>query len=487
MTIVVASTLAAYKCVDGQDDAWLTHAEAWQARGDVEWFVALQVGHGHDHKFEPLRRRLAELDATVWTFSVDDGFDQVTSAQRLQGICMGRNMAHEFVNRDRRRSHLLFLDSDTEVPADAIDRLLEVDHPVVGGHVPTYCLDGPAVQDCGGMDVREHMNTAGFLMLTREAVRRIRWGWSEDDGLTDDPWTQDLAERVGLGKTWVRHDVVARHQPESISPIERRGGDLSIVRDGEPIATGTGLPGKKEPTHCSYVLVPFKDKPELTCALIEQLSVNGGFDSLLLFDNGSTEESALAVTNALRRLLPGMGQYHSIARPGASLTEMWNEGWELALMLAPKHATVDLAILNNDLRIPEGFLQRMSHELRKGALAEPLWMVGPDWRIGRPHNVPGEVELVEGTFRHGGIHGAAYMVKAEARRHGLPPIDEQFAWWANDDDLVFSILAAGYKVGRIRGLGFEHVGGGSQTFDEAHEIKKQAHDDLRRCIEKWGR
>lgn len=262
MSIVVASTLAAYKCDGDGDRAWLTHAAAWNARAglDVEWFCAIQAGHGHDEALADIRRELTEqIGATVWTFSIDDGAEEITSGQRLNGICTGRNLIHEFVMRAPHRSHLLLLDTDVEPPADAIERLLEVDHPIVGGHVPTYCLNGPRLscvplgphrflriaRDGIGSehsvayeeapfpedaDVREHWNTAGFLLLQRRAVKSIRWGWSIDDGATDDPWTQGLAEQVGLGQTWVRHDVVGKHHPESIWPVEKRGHDLSILR-----------------------------------------------------------------------------------------------------------------------------------------------------------------------------------------------------------------------------------------------------------------
>jgi hypothetical protein len=233
MKITVATTVAAYKCDGINELCWLEHAEAWMARGDVEIFCAVQTGQGHDHRFEKLNERLKALGATIWTFSCDDGSESITSGNRLQGICMGRNMAHEFLFRDSGRTHLLLLDSDVIPPPESIDRLLEVDHPIVGGHIPTYCLDGPKVKSDkipAGADVREHWNTAGFLCLTREAAGRIRWGWNVDEGLTDDPWTQDLAVRVGLGECWVRHDLVGRHYSEAIGAVEFRGADLSIVR-----------------------------------------------------------------------------------------------------------------------------------------------------------------------------------------------------------------------------------------------------------------
>lgn len=231
MTVLVATTVAAYKCDGIGELAWLQHSEAWRAAGH-EFFCAVQSGHGHDHNFAQLETWLEDLEATVWRFSIDTRATEITSGNRLQGICTGRNMAHEYVTTHGDITHLLLLDSDVMPCREAIDLLLEVDHPIVGGHVPTYCLDGPRVTEGvpSSADVREHWNTAGFLLLQREAVNRIRWGWSLDDGLTDDPWTQDLAVRVGLGQTWVRHDCVGIHWPPMIGPLETRGHDLTIKR-----------------------------------------------------------------------------------------------------------------------------------------------------------------------------------------------------------------------------------------------------------------
>jgi hypothetical protein len=59
--------------------------------------------------------------------------------------------------------------------------------------------------------------------------RKLRWRSDPDENLTDDPcWHQDA---LALGvPTYVRKDVVGRHHPESIGPIEGRGHDMTVVR-----------------------------------------------------------------------------------------------------------------------------------------------------------------------------------------------------------------------------------------------------------------
>jgi hypothetical protein len=278
MKVLVAATLAAYKCGPHRDpmesNAWLCTIEAWRAQGyDLQVLAVLQVGQGHDDWFEPLRNQLAHLGAEVWTFSVDDGAEAIGSHSRIPSICMGRNLAHEYVATHSDITHLLLLDSDVEPPEDGLTKLLEVDHPIVGGCVPTYGLDGPqlfcgtrrfpeALGNSYAADlprwgifreepgqprpvlvgdvprqpfpsdalVREHWNTAGCLLMRRGAALGLRWGWDPDRGMTDDPWFQDRAVALGFGQTWVRHDSLWHHHPPVIVPVERRGHDLSIFR-----------------------------------------------------------------------------------------------------------------------------------------------------------------------------------------------------------------------------------------------------------------
>jgi hypothetical protein len=259
--VLVATTLAAFKAMPDrpvmESEAWLTHGDAWRAAGH-EFFAALQIGQGHDEDLLPLHNRLLDLGAEWWTFAIGDGLNTITGRSRLKAICMGRNLIHEYFNERQDLTHLLLLDSDMEPPPEAIDRLVEVDHPIVAGHCPTYCLDGPKVvvsQAAGGLwmttdrtanigpltserpfpegaDVRSHWSSAGCWMLTRAAARRIRWGWDLDGGMTDDPFTADLAKRVGLGQMWTRHDVQVIHHPQSIGPLETRGHDLSVQSNG---------------------------------------------------------------------------------------------------------------------------------------------------------------------------------------------------------------------------------------------------------------
>lgn len=228
--ILVASTVAAYKC-DGTESRWLTHAEAWREQG-CAFFLAAQMGHGHNDRLGPLLDRVRSVDGTVWTFSLDERAERIDTNNRLTGICAGRNLCHEHLNRHQAYTHLLLLDTDIEPPADLVDRLLEPDEDMVGALIPTYQAvmgDGIPV-DRPDMDLRAHpWLPAGCILLTRPVANRLRWRWDLDRKLTDDPCFGMDAREIGIQPV-CRHDVTAEHWPPTVHHLDSRGHDLTIVR-----------------------------------------------------------------------------------------------------------------------------------------------------------------------------------------------------------------------------------------------------------------
>lgn len=227
--ILVASTIAAYKA-DGTESRWLAHAEAWREAG-CEFFLAAQVGHGHDARLDPLSTAVNAVGGTVWPFSLDEHAARIDTNNRLTGIVTGRNLCHEHLNRHKAYTHLLLLDTDISPPADLIDRLLEVDTPIVGALIPTYgavISVGRRVPSPVG-DVRSHdWLPAGCLLIQRRAALRLRWRWSLDEELTDDPCFGADARAFGYQPV-CRHDVTAEHWPPVVYHLDSRGHDLSIV------------------------------------------------------------------------------------------------------------------------------------------------------------------------------------------------------------------------------------------------------------------
>ena len=227
MTILVATTIAPYK-VDGTELNWLTHAAAWREQHDARFFAAIEVDARGMAPFERFCLRLRELGGNWWSFQIDDGASEITTENRLLRICTGRNLSTEAALRDPSVSHVLFLDSDVSPAANSIPELSRLKRPLAGGEISTYCLSGPKVITSDQKIVEEHWNTAGYLLVRRDVLRSVRWGWDPDGGLTDDHWYQQSAEKLGFGVTWVHKGIVGTHLP--LCPLETRGIDRTIHR-----------------------------------------------------------------------------------------------------------------------------------------------------------------------------------------------------------------------------------------------------------------
>lgn len=236
--IVIGTTTAPYKVLTDDDaERWFVGAEelaqtTYDATGeDVTYFAALEYdGRGMDiyQDFLAQGEELSQsphLGFDYYTFSLNDQEPELDGTNRLFRICTGRNLVHEYAQRDRDISHILFVDSDLIIPPDSVIKLLEVGRPICGGDVPSYCMNGPRVS---GYDfpVEKHWNTAGFLMIRREVFRRLRWRADIEAGSTDDPCFAMDAEAAGFGETYVRKDLIGHHK--SLVQLEHRGHDLKV-------------------------------------------------------------------------------------------------------------------------------------------------------------------------------------------------------------------------------------------------------------------
>lgn len=235
MKVLVASTMCTFavKHPDPRlSQSWLMSALTVPDGVELEYFAALELDP--NGMTEPFWSTLQQMDSKprrrgYWTFTVDDGRDQVTTQNRLHHIVTGRNLIQDYA-MGTGIDWILFLDADMQPQEDTIPRLLELNWPLVGGNVPTYALRGRQVgppRYPTEWNVQDHMNTAGYLMVHREVFRRIRWRIDPDRGMTDDPCYHADALACGW-PTFVRHDVTGTHYPESLPPLERRGYDLSV-------------------------------------------------------------------------------------------------------------------------------------------------------------------------------------------------------------------------------------------------------------------
>lgn len=229
--ICVGTTLCSFAMTKAYGwEPWLYNAEAMRLSlgEEVRFFAAIQTDARGPAIFNPLLRRLAAVGGDHWLYSLDDGRTQVTTANRLRHITTGQNLVTDYACSVG-ASHLLFMAADCCPPPDALPKLLEVNHPLVGGEVPTYCLRGNDVPGYP-FPVQEHMATAAFVLIRRDVFRFLRWRWDLETGMSDDPCLHaDALKFLGV-KTLVRKDCVGRHFPEEIGPVEQRGYDLEVVR-----------------------------------------------------------------------------------------------------------------------------------------------------------------------------------------------------------------------------------------------------------------
>lgn len=210
----------------------------------------------------------------------------------------------------------------------------------------------------------------------------------------------------------------------------------------------------QEPPTATYVVVPIKDRRDLTGALLDQLAEQGGYEKVFLFDNGSNRTTK----NWLSTLdMPGL---EVIDAAGQGIHQMWNEG--IRRSLADAQAPCNVAILNNDLVLGDRFLDGLAEGLR----SDPRCLaVCPNYD-GRPADSP-LVPLsgicagrMDGT---GGLAGFAFMVRGEMFAQGFPKFDEDLEWYFGDNELVMNIARAGGVALMVTGVDVEHVGGGGQS------------------------
>jgi GT2 family glycosyltransferase len=223
-----------------------------------------------------------------------------------------------------------------------------------------------------------------------------------------------------------------------------------------------------QPAIPSYVVIPVKNNLALTSALVAQLRDQGGYETILVFDNGSTDD-----TPGWLAAQAGRGDLIAIAAGDMTLHQMWNAGVSLS---RARHPACNIAILNNDLRIGPGFLARLGSALRADLR---LWAVSPNYD-GRP--VDG-VQYVTSTFKRGGLAGFAFMVRGEA--FDDIAFDEHFSWWYGDDDLVAQIYALSHRAGIVAGVTVDHIDGGSRTVRYTATVRAAIELDRQRMIAKW--
>lgn len=287
------------------------------------------------------------------------------------------------------------------------------------------------------------------------------------------PWFQETA----LGDLPLGEDVTfmlrarACGFPVFVDTSIKVGHEKKIIVDENVFAAQQACQQVPSPSLPTYVVIPAKNRHDMTYNLIGQLA--GQADGVFLFDNGSTPPLGDPSKDGP---FPGLANTTVVPASGLTITEMWNAGLDLAATAAGRQPH-NVAILNNDLNVPADFIARLADGLRRD---DSVWVTYPNWHAAEIP--PGEIVPTKGRGPTGrSLSGWAFMLRGEL---GLR-IDEQFRWWAGDDDLQLQVESSGGLVACVGGCYCEHLEPNKST-ERSLELQKLAEEDLERFHAKWG-
>lgn len=388
-------------------------------------------------------------------------------------LSTGRNQAVQQFLDGWTAEWLFMVDADMGWDPDAADRLIDAadptERPVVGG----LCFGAKRAGEGGAHAMRSHFFPTLYRLYT------------DDDGNRsfDPAYVWPRGKVVEVGGTGAAFLMIHRTVLERVrdqfgdtwfSEVEENGRpfgeDLSfclkLIDLDIPLHIHTGV-GTSHHKHvwvdesmfdqlrrsaspAVSVVVPVKDNFEMTRALISQLFEQGGYDDLLVFDNGTTDPDMLA-------WLEAQDVAEVFDAKGAGIHDMWNAG--VAEAKARHNGRADVVFLNNDLRLSDSFVLRLC----AGLHSDPALCAvsgNYDGRRGsgviQVHGI--QAGLMDGS---GGLAGFAFAVRSSFLDEYEFPTDMR--WWYGDNDLCLSIDAAGGWYGIVPDALVEHLDGGSQT------------------------
>lgn len=423
-------------------------------------------------------------------FVSSDGRLGITAQQCGAGrLSTGRNQACQQFLDLWDAEWLFMVDADMGFDEDACENLIHaadpVERPVMGGlcfgakragegsahamrthFFPTLYrlhtgVDGRRTFDIAyqwprGKVVQCAGTGAAFLLIHRSVLERIRdaYGdvWFEEVTEDGTPFGEDLSFCLKL------HDLgIPLHVHTGVETSHKK--DVWVDRSFFDQL-------RRSPSPAVSVVIPVKDEFEYTRNVIAQVFEHGGYDDILVFDNGTTDPD-------MKAWLEAQDAADVFDATGASIHEMWNAGIEEAR--ARHKGRADVVFLNNDVRLGEGFLPRLLGGLR----SDPsLLAVSGNYDGRRGVGVLPVRGISAGRMDgSGGLAGFAFAVRSEFL--DVYRFPTEMRWWYGDNDLCLSIEKAGGWYGVVPDALVEHLDGGSRTerpadWDEVIEADRQA-------------
>lgn len=386
-------------------------------------------------------------------------------------ITDGRNAAvHRFLATDA--EWLLFIDSDMGFDPDAVDQLVAVadpeKRPVVGAlafgqrrgavgpagsvrlqQFPTIYqwVMGSGISGCAPMHdypanalVRCDGTGCAFLLIHRSVLGRMKDAYPPHR-----PWFDEM---IQAGRAFGEDLTFCWRLRELEIPLHVHTGVQTSHYKHAYLVEDTQQALADIPT---FVVIPMKDRLDLTRQLVEQLVEQDEATGIFVLDNGSSPETKAGLKELAQFPRVDVGD-----AAGLNIHQMWNAGINEAVRRA---WPCNIAILNNDIKIGEKFLSGLADALRRDPL---LAAVCPNYD-GRPgEGVQQVADICANRYdATGGLAGFAFMIKAESD-YRFP---EHFQWWYGDNDMMCHIAYAGSTAAIVLGTTVEHIAGGSQTAD----------------------
>lgn len=203
--------------------------------------------------------------------------------------------------------------------------------------------------------------------------------------------------------------------------------------------------------------IPVKNKIEWTAPLVEHLLLHDDLDQIWIYDNGSTDITREWVEN--RKNIDQRITIFDV--PDMKIYDMWND---MILIAAEEYKTSNLAILNNDIRLPPYAIRDMSLMMRKEdyqiAAVDPTrtglytFSIGW-WDLSRalPHPIQPYCE----RLHIGDRIGWAFVVAAEFWKNEKYAIHPDYIHYFGDDDLYRRAMHRGGNACIVRGIGCDHA------------------------------
>lgn len=212
----------------------------------------------------------------------------------------------------------------------------------------------------------------------------------------------------------------------------------------------------------TFVICPVLNEWQLTRTMLLSLDADQ-VDDVLILDNGSTDITRTAIRSWQSQDYRGIGsKLHAKRCDGWSIYEMWNHGFDRAMLLAgnalPRLPLRPCYVLvtNNDIELPRGAVAQLRELLAQNTDA---WVSYPDyiaeWATEADEFVTGS--YTRGVLSDGGMLGACFMLAG----HRIPwrPLitDTTYEWWYGDNHLAEEIEQHGGRQLRALGVPVRHV------------------------------